>query len=157
VQLNSYLSRFKNANFQIAGWPPYASHLICLLLGAATTNLFTSLPTGDPKVPPRRLLFSLARDDRRLPSSVQIGSYLWPIKSERESAGHPDCLLTTAPVVVLALNQKILLSFDFKHVAELPSVLREEKNGHLRLFDERSVAPLSACKKQRMVRYGSRT
>jgi hypothetical protein len=140
--------------WSIAGWPPLASHLVFLLMGAASANLFMPAATGGPRLPKGKLLFSLPATGRYTASQVEAGERLWPVKYDE--SGTP-CRLSASPFLLLSSESSVLLSLEFKEARGLAAVLDEEKAGRLRLLTEHAALSLTGCQGKRTVRYGSRT
>ena len=135
----------------MAHWPPFASHLACILVGVSAAHL--TVPESPPiRVPPKTIVLALPTEILR-----QGGGGLGRGASThalRVATGQGLCRLSEQSLKLLEREPHPLLAIPFDEAATVGRLLRELKAGDLALRPADAALSLPACLNRPRVVYG---
>ena len=139
----------------LAGWPPVASHVACLILGVSLAHLANGTgEDGPPQLPPRALVVSLPTAAGHGVPRILIGKKVQLVR-RTPPPGRTSCHLAGGPFTLLALRPLPLLGAGYSAAPELARILKAAGKGDLRLLAANSAGTLPPCAHQPKVIYGT--
>ena len=134
-------------SLSLRGWPPFASHAACLVLGASLAHLAQRPPEPGLRLPARSVALSL-------PASALRGGATQARRGGKVALLHVRpggelCRVLREPVVLLARHPDTIVGMELKRLGELA---RAGKFGALVISDGAAAVP--ACREGPKVTYG---
>jgi hypothetical protein len=135
------------------GWPPVASHLACILIGAALAQVGGGQDAGSERqtLPARKALLAVGKGEVLL-----VGTRTGQTTHLGRREGSGICLLGDAKVDLLQTQPQIVIAAALRTARAITAAAEEAAAGKLALVGEAEARSYASCRKAPQVIYGTR-
>ena len=136
----------------INGWPPVASHIACLLLGVALTNLSMSDdPREEPVFPASHQAILNFKPNQVRMIDTRVGEPGFVARQETKSV----CLLDLAKIRVKFGSKQLQVFGSLHAFPAIAAAANEAASGNLVIVGTKTAKNYRPCHNQPKVNYGS--
>lgn len=125
----------------LMGWPPLASHLVCLILGMAIANLSVEGPAERISLPAKSITLTIPKTKRlKTKTPIKPGMRVYAVQP-----GKSPCRALPEVVLIASVAPQLELSSSLAMAAHMPQLAQGLAAGVLTLVPSEGASGLPTC------------